>query len=93
MTIFVYIANSEDMLKEVFGFSESQASFYYTIPYIIAAVASPLTGLLVDRVGHRPLFRKYSNKSLNDLLVLSDRLRIDAAPSILLHSSSPCFRP
>ena len=47
----VYIANSEDMLKVNFGFSESQAAFYYTVPYIFAAFAAPFTGLLADRVG------------------------------------------
>jgi len=47
----VYIANSADMLTKNFGFSESEAAFYYTIPYIFLAVAAPFTGLLADRVG------------------------------------------
>ena len=46
-----YIANSEDMLKQNFGFSESKAALYYTVPYIFSAVAAPFTGLLADRIG------------------------------------------
>ena len=47
----VYMINAEDMLKQNFGFTESQASFYYTVPYILSAAVTPFTGLLVDKVG------------------------------------------
>ena len=57
-TTFVYVANAEYLLNENFGFSEPKSALYYTIPYFIAAVGAPFTGLLVDRVGSRPIFSK-----------------------------------
>ena len=56
MVIFIYIGNSEDMLVAKFGFSEAEASLWYTTPYIISAFASPVLGLVIDKVGRRALF-------------------------------------
>ena len=56
MVIFIYIGNSEDMLVDKFGFTESEASLWYTTPYIISAFASPVLGLVIDKVGKRALF-------------------------------------
>ena len=56
MVIFIYIGNSEDMLVDKFGFTEAEASLWYTTPYIISAFASPVLGLLIDCVGKRALF-------------------------------------
>jgi len=56
MTVFSYIANSEDMLVEQFGFNESRASLWYATPYMVSAVASPILGLTIDKIGRRALF-------------------------------------
>ena len=56
MAVLVYIANSEEMLVNKFGFTEKQASLWYTTPYMVAAIFSPLLGLLIDKVGRRALF-------------------------------------
>jgi MFS family permease len=41
------------VLQVRFGFSEVGAGFFFTMPYVIAAIASPITGILVDKFGHR----------------------------------------
>ena len=56
MVIFIYIGNSEDMLVKKFGFSQSDASLWYATPYIISAFASPVLGIVIDKVGRRALF-------------------------------------
>ena len=53
MITSVYIENSEDMLRAKFGFTESEAALWYTTPNIISAFASPVLGLLIDKVGKR----------------------------------------
>lgn len=60
MVVFIYISNASSMLYDRFGFTSSQAALVYATPYIISAVASPLLGLTIDKVGKRPMFSKYN---------------------------------
>ena len=66
MVIFIYIGNSEDMLVKKFGFSQADASLWYATPYIISAFASPVLGIVIDKVGRRALFICASSKNLYD---------------------------
>ena len=59
MVIFVYIGNGADMLQKRFGFTKSGAALFYATPYLISAFASPILGLIIDKVGKRTLFSKY----------------------------------
>ena len=58
MVVFVYIGNAADMLETRFGYTKNQADWYYATPYIISAVASPILGLIIDKIGKRALFSK-----------------------------------
>lgn len=59
MVIFPYIGNSDEMLVKRFGFPKKQADAFYATPYYISAVASPILGIIIDKVGRRTLFSKY----------------------------------
>ena len=56
MVVFIYIGNSEDMLVDKYGFTEKQGALWYTTPYMVSAVASPVLGFVIDKVGRRALF-------------------------------------
>lgn len=36
-----------------YGFSEIQAGFLFPLPYVVAAISSPIIGLLIEKFGHR----------------------------------------
>ena len=59
MVVFIYIQNAAQMLEDRFGFTKNQAATYYTTPYIISGVASPILGFIIDKVGKRTIFSKY----------------------------------
>ena len=56
MVIFIYIGNAKSMMVDRFGFTDNEASLWYETPYIISAVASPVLGIVIDKVGKRALF-------------------------------------
>ena len=39
------------VLQTRFNYDEIEAGFYYTLPYIVAAVFSPILGAFVDKFG------------------------------------------
>jgi MFS family permease len=57
MCTYISIINSliigSSVLQTRFNFTEVGAGFFFTMPYVIAAIFSPITGLFVDRYGHR----------------------------------------
>jgi MFS family permease len=57
MCTYISIINSivigSSVLQVRFGYTEVGAGFVFTMPYVIAAVMSPITGLYVDRYGNR----------------------------------------
>jgi len=57
MVVFPYVQYSSDMLRTRFGFGNSAGTFY-SIPYIISGIFSPILGYIIDKVGKRPLFSK-----------------------------------
>lgn len=59
--VLVYISNSTSMLIDRFGFTKSQASLWYTTPYMISAGASPFLGLLIDKIGKRAFFITFAS--------------------------------
>ena len=57
--IFPYISNlSNMMLQDKYAFSNTEAGFYYTLPYNISLFACIPMGLLIDLVGRKVLFSK-----------------------------------
>lgn len=56
MSIFPYIQLSSGLLQDKFGFDEVQAGTLYGIPYFISAFASPILGIIIDKIGKRALF-------------------------------------
>ena len=65
MVIYPYIEFSSDMLENRFGFNEVAAGSFYSLPYIILAVMSPLIGIIIDKIGKRTLFSKFPTKTFN----------------------------
>ncbi len=59
MVIFPYVQYSPDMLKTRFGFGDSAGTFY-ALPYIISGIMSPILGIIIDKIGKRALFSKYT---------------------------------
>lgn len=59
MVIFPYVTFSSDMLQSRFGFGNSAGTFY-ALPYIISGVMSPILGFVIDKIGKRALFSKYT---------------------------------
>ena len=53
-TTTIVIGGSE--LINLFGFSENTAAMVNLSPYLVSAIALPLIGLLIDRVGRRLIF-------------------------------------
>ena len=62
MVIFPYIQNSSDMLEKRFNFGKL-ASTFYSLPYIISGVMSPILGIIIDKIGKRALFSKLAPNS------------------------------
>lgn len=56
MVIFIYIQFAPDMLHERFGFTTVEAGTFYTVPYLLSAVLSPILGFTIDKIGKRALF-------------------------------------
>ena len=57
MCTYIAIINSiviaSAVLQERFGYDEVQAGFFFTLPYLVAAVTAPPVGFFVSKVGHR----------------------------------------
>ena len=48
-----YLVVASAVLQTRFGFSDVAAGFLFPMPYMIAAISSPLIGFFVDRFGYR----------------------------------------
>lgn len=48
-----FIAIASDLLQARFGFDEVSAGFYFTLPYLVAAICSPIMGVFITYVGYR----------------------------------------
>lgn len=48
-----YLVVASAVLQTRFGFSEVAAGFLFPMPYMVAAISSPLIGLFVDKKGYR----------------------------------------
>lgn len=83
MVIFPYVQYSADMLQTRFGYGSS-AGTWYALPYIISGICSPILGFIIDKVGKRALFSKYTFPLVLtvSLFFSYDIIRI---PSIGLH--------
>ena len=57
MCTYISIINSiiigSAELQDRFKYSEQRAGFYFTLPYVISAVCSPILGWFVDKYGKR----------------------------------------
>ena len=57
MCSYIAIVNSivigSAVLQKRFGFNEVEAGYWFTIPYIVSAVLSPIIGIFVEKFGHR----------------------------------------
>jgi Na+/melibiose symporter-like transporter len=57
MCTYIGIINSliigSSVLQTRFNFSEVEAGFYFTLPYVVAAFCSPICGLFVEKYGKR----------------------------------------
>ena len=57
MCTYISIINSiiigSAVLQNRFKFSEQKAGFFFTLPYVISAVCSPVLGWFVDKYGKR----------------------------------------
>jgi MFS family permease len=57
MCTYISIINSiiigSAVLQDRFHFSEERAGFFFTLPYVISAVCSPILGWFVDKYGKR----------------------------------------
>jgi len=57
MCTYIAIINSiviaSAVLQDRYGYDEEQAGFFFTLPYLVAAVVSPLIGLFVSKFGYR----------------------------------------
>lgn len=57
MCTYIAIINSivigSSVLQSRFNYSEVEAGFYFTMPYVIAAIFSPILGWFVDKYGKR----------------------------------------
>ena len=57
MCTFIAIVNAIFIgcasLQRNFGFDEIEAGYWFTIPYAVSAVFSPITGLFVEKFGNR----------------------------------------
>ena len=60
MVIFVYVQFTPDMLEDRFGFDKGSGTLY-ALPYIISGVLSPILGIIIDKIGKRALFSKYTS--------------------------------
>jgi MFS family permease len=47
------ITIGSSVLQIRYGFSITEAGFIFTLPYVIAAIFSPILGLIVEKFGHR----------------------------------------
>ena len=56
MTIFPYIQVVSDLVQKKNGIDSKTAGSMFGIPYLISAVASPILGFGIDRLGRRALF-------------------------------------
>ena len=41
------------MLQKRFNYGQVEAGYYFTLPYIVAAIFSPILGWFVEKYGHR----------------------------------------
>jgi MFS family permease len=55
MTIIPYLQNSSDLLQTKYHFDKVAAGFYFGIPNIVSACASPPLGILIDKIGKRAI--------------------------------------
>ena len=53
ITIINSIAISSAVLQTRFGFNEIEAGYFFTLPYVVAAVLSPMIGIFVTKFGYR----------------------------------------
>merc|ERR1712224_689857 len=57
MCTYIAIINSivigSTVLQKRFKYSEVEAGFFFTMPYVIAAIMSPILGWFVDKYGQR----------------------------------------
>ena len=57
MCTYISIINSlvigSSVLQTRFNYSEIEAGFYFTLPYVVAAIFSPICGIFVERYGKR----------------------------------------
>lgn len=48
-----YLVVASSVLQIRYGYDKVQAGLLFPMPYVVAAVASPIVGIVVDRFGHR----------------------------------------
>lgn len=57
MCCYISVVNSiviaSAVLQDRYGYDEEQAGFFFTLPYLVAAGASPLIGMFVSKFGYR----------------------------------------
>ena len=57
MCTYIGIINSliigSSVLQTRFAFTEVEAGFYFTLPYLVAAILSPICGVIVEKYGKR----------------------------------------
>ena len=45
-----FLDNGNDLLKERYGYTETQAGNFLVIPYVVAAAVTPFLGAIADNV-------------------------------------------
>lgn len=94
MCTYIAIINSivigSSVLQSRFKYSEVEAGFYFTMPYVIAAIFSPILGWFVDKYGQRMTVTligsllMISGHTYNLLMPDCDRCWASIGPLILL---------
>lgn len=71
MSIFPYIQISSDLMQKKYKLSSEEAGTLFSVPYLISAVASPILGFGIDKVGRRALFVSISSLLLIVAFIIS----------------------
>jgi len=53
IAVINFVAIGSAVLQKRFKYSETEAGFYFTLPYLISAICSPILGWFVDKHGKR----------------------------------------
>jgi MFS family permease len=64
MSIFPYLQIVSDLIQKKYGLDSTDAGRLFGVPYLISAVASPLLGALIDKIGKRALMVTISSLML-----------------------------